>query len=260
MAPLLAPARASRRADDAERFERFRKTRDPGERDALIERHLPLARHLAHRYATGTDREDLEQVASLGLMKAVDRFDPSRGFAFTSFAVPTILGEVKRYFRDLGWSVRPPRDLQELAARIDVVVEALTAELGRSPTTEEIARRCDVSEERIVEARTIDTAHFALSLDEDTSADDPGYERAESSADLDRLLSRLSSRERVVLRLRFEEDMVQRDIGALLGISQMQVSRLIRQATTKLREGAGAIDDTQGRSLTSGDVRGIARG
>jgi RNA polymerase sigma-B factor len=254
MAPLLAPTRASRRADDAERFERFCRTRDSNERDALIERHLPLARHLARRYAAGSDREDLEQVACLGLMKAVDRYDPSRGFAFASFAVPTILGEIKRYFRDLGWSVRPPRDLQELAKRIDVVVEALTAELGRSPTTEELARRCDVPEERIVEARTIDTAHFALSLDVDTSADEPGYERAESSADLERLLSTLTARERVVLRLRFEEDMVQRDIGALLGISQMQVSRLIRQATTKLRATA------EDRTLTSGDVRLSAPG
>jgi RNA polymerase sigma-B factor len=257
MAPLLlAPTRASRRADDAERFERFQETRDSSERDALIERHLPLARHLAHRYATGSDREDLEQVASLGLMKAVDRFDPARGFAFASFAVPTILGEIKRYFRDLGWSVRPPRDLQELARRVEVVVEDLTAELGRSPTTEEIARRCDVPEERIVEARTIDTAHFALSLDVDTSAEEPGYERAESSADLERLLSCLSARERVVLRLRFEEDMVQRDIGALLGISQMQVSRLIRQATTKLRDRA----DAEGRSLTTDGTRAMTPG
>jgi RNA polymerase sigma-B factor len=260
MAPLLAPTRASRRADDANRFARFCETRDDGERDALIERHLPLARSLARRYASGADRDDLEQVASLGLMKAVDRFDPSRGFAFTSFAVPTILGEIKRYFRDLGWSVRPPRDLQELAARIDVVTEDLTAELGRPPTTAEIARRCDATEERIVEAMTIGTAHFALPLDVDTSAEEPGYERAESSADLERLLSCLSARERIVLRLRFEEDMVQRDIGALLGISQMQVSRVIRQAMTRLRDSACAIGDTGSRSLTFDDDRANASG
>ncbi|HEX6021309.1 MAG TPA: sigma-70 family RNA polymerase sigma factor [Solirubrobacter sp.] len=238
MAPLLAPTRASRRADDVERFERFFETRDSTDRDELIERHLPLARHLARRYAAGSDRDDLEQVASLGLVKAVDRYDPSRGFAFASFAVPTILGEIKRYFRDLGWSVRPPRELQELSARMESVVEELTAELGRSPTTAEIAERCDVSEERVVEARTIDTAHFALSLDVDTSSDEPGFERAEDAADLQRLLDTLTPRERVILRLRFEEDMVQRDIGALLGISQMQVSRLIRQATAKLRQAA----------------------
>ncbi|HEY8493406.1 MAG TPA: SigB/SigF/SigG family RNA polymerase sigma factor [Myxococcota bacterium] len=252
MAPVLTPnSPALPRLDAAARFERFQRTRDPAERDALVERHLPLARHLAHKYATGSDRDDVEQVASLGLIKAVERFDPSRGTAFTSFAVPTILGELKRYFRDLGWTVRVPRSLQELNARIDSVTEDLSAELGRAPTPEELAQACDVSVERVLEARSIDTAHFALSLDASADpqdddplartlgGDDPGYARVERAADLDRLLGCLSDLEREVIRLRFREDMVQRDIGARLGISQMQVSRILRRAIASLQQHSG---------------------
>src|SRR3954451_5906174 len=233
MAPLLAPSRA---APAPERlFERYHQDRDPNDRAALVERFLPLARHLARQYGSGGDRDDLEQVASIGLLKAIDRFDADRGIAFTSFAVPTILGELKRYFRDLGWSVRVPRELKELAARVEAAVEELTAELGSSPTTVEIAQRCGVSAERVLEARATITAHFADSLDapardEDDDDprgsllghDEPGYRRAEQAADLDRLLSRLSDRERLILRLRFQEDLVQREIAERVGLSQMQ--------------------------------------
>ena len=228
--------------------ERYFRERHPIDREALLERYLPLARHLAHRYGGGREQEDVEQVASLALLKAIDRFDPSRGIAFTSFAVPTILGEVKRYFRDLGWSVRVPRSLQELAASVEKVIEELTGELGRTPTTNEIAHRCDVSPERVLEARAAISAHHPDSLDRPTHDDElepraarmsdveHGYQRAEHAADLDRMLASLSDRERLILRLRFEEDLVQREIAAQLGVSQMHVSRLLRQAIEKLRD------------------------
>src|SRR3954452_12249571 len=174
MASLTAaPPGAQSRARDAHQlFERYHRDHDPADREALVERFLPLARHLSRRYATSTDRDDLEQVAAIGLLKAIDRFDPSRGLAFTSFAVPTILGELKRHFRDFGWSVRVPRELKELAARVEDAVEELNGELGRTPTTEQIAQRCGVSVERVLEARATATAHRADSLDRPTYEDD----------------------------------------------------------------------------------------
>jgi len=243
------PRGPRQRAKDTERLTRYRRDRDPADREALAQRFLPLAQHLAHRYGNAADREDLEQVAALGLLKALDRFDPARGIAFTTFAVPTILGELKRYFRDLGWSVRVPRDLQELAARIDVTVEALTRELGRSPTTEQIAQRCGASVEKVLEARTLGSAHFADSLDrpvresDDEPAgaligtEDPGFDRAEQTVDVQRMLARLPERDARILRLRFEQDLVQREIAAHVGLSQMQVSRSITQSITTLRDG-----------------------
>jgi RNA polymerase sigma-B factor len=212
-----------------------------------VRRFLPLARHLAGRYPVGADRDDLEQVAAIGLIKAIDRFDPSRGIAFSSFAVPTILGELKRHFRDLGWSVRVPRALQELATRVTRAVEELNGELGRTPTTLEIASYCGISAEQVLEARATATAHRAISLDQSTREDDDepgrqpvgqedsGYAEVEHAADLDRLLSRLSEREQLVLRLRFQEDLVQREIGERMGISQMHVSRLITNAINTLQ-------------------------
>ena len=187
-------------------------------------------------------------MASLGLLKAIDRFDPSRGIAFTSFAVPTIVGELKRYFRDLGWSVRVPRSLKELAARVTSATDGLTRELGRPPTVTEIAERCETTSEMVLEARALTTAHRAASLDvpvdgEQTSTrletvpfEDDGFGRAERAADLDRLLSRLPPREQRLLRLRFFDDLTQREIAERLDLSQMHVSRLIRTAIDELRE------------------------
>jgi len=256
MAPLIAVPGAPllARHDVHRLFERYHQEHDPADREALAERFLPLARHLARRYTTGgADGDDLEQVASLGLLKAIDRFDPTRGLAFTSFAVPTIVGELKRHFRDYGWSVRVPRALKELSAQVDVAVQELNRELGRTPTTDEIAERCDVSAERVLEARATATAHRADSLDrpafeddEDTprgpslGREDPGFARAERSADIDRLLSRLPEREQRILRLRFEEDLVQREIAEKVGLSQMQVSRSIAQSIRVLQETADA--------------------
>jgi RNA polymerase sigma-B factor len=240
---------AADRKESVRLLERYHQERNPADRDALVVRFLPLALHLAHRYRGGVDDDDLEQVASVGLIKALDRFDPTRGIAFSSFAVPTILGELKRYFRDHGWSVRVPRDLQDLATRVDRVSERLTAELGRSPTVDELADRCGASAEQVLEARATVTAHRPDSLDRPLHDDDdddgtraqlvaqhdPGYARAELGADLDLMLAELPARERTVLRLRFQEDLLQREIAARMGLSQMHVSRLINRAIDTLR-------------------------
>jgi RNA polymerase sigma-B factor len=248
MAPLVVSRDSTSTADVDELFTRYRRSGDPKDLESLVLQFLPLARHLARRYATAAERDDLEQVASLGLVKAIERFDPERGIAFTSYAVPTIVGELKRYFRDHGWSVRVPRSVQELAARVDGAVETMTAELGHTPTAEELAERLDSSVEHILEARGTGSAHRAESLDrpvgkEEASslvellgADDPGFERAEYAADLGQLLAVLPARERAVLQLRFEEDLVQREIGQRLGISQMHVSRLLRQGIARLQQ------------------------
>jgi RNA polymerase sigma-B factor len=241
-----------RAAEPSALLRRYHLQRDPADRDELVMRFLPLARHLARRYATGPELEDLDQVACIGLIKAVDRFDPGRGIAFSSFAVPTILGELKRYFRDHGWSVRVPRDVQDLVRRVERAAERLTAELGRSPTIEELAASCGATSEQVLEARGTATAHRAISLDglvhEDDDEgparlvghEDAGYSTAEQSADLERLLSTLSDRERTVLRLRFQEDLVQREIAERVGLSQMQVSRVIANAIRRLQEEHGS--------------------
>jgi RNA polymerase sigma-B factor len=232
--------------DPGRLFARYRRDHDPATRDALVARFLPLAYHLARRYHGGADADDLQQVASLGLLKAIDRFDPERGIAFTTFAVPTILGELKRYFRDHGWTVRPPRDLQELKLRVDAISQTLTGELGRSPTPAELAERAQATIEQVLEALAAATAHYPDSLDQPLTDDgddaidflaatEPGFERVDDAVFVDGLLNTLSDRERVILRLRFEEDLTQVEIGARLGISQMHVSRVIRQAIATLQ-------------------------
>jgi RNA polymerase sigma-B factor len=245
--------RAARAAEDRRLLERYHRSGDRSAREEVVQRFLPLARQLARRYAgAGEPLEDLVQVASLGLVKAVDRFDPGRAVAFSSFAVPTILGELKRHFRDKGWSVRVPRDLQELALRLDRTSEELGRELGRAPTTAEVAERLGVSEEEILEAREAAHAYRAVSLDRPRTDDDesgpavadamggedPGFRRAEDAATVDQLLRVLAPREREVLRLRFVEDLTQQEIGDRIGVSQMHVSRLIRQAIARLGEAA----------------------
>jgi RNA polymerase sigma-B factor len=242
-----APPRIGRvPRDDTRLFRRYRRDRDPADRDALVQRYTPLARQLSRRYHS-SDSEDVMQVAYIGLLKAIERFDPDRGLAFSSLAVPTILGEIKRYFRDLGWTVRVPRDIQELALRVEKVADALTGELGRMPTAREIADRCDTTAERVLEARASATAHRAISLDQPSGEPDmedmvdrlgsheAGYERAESAVQVESLLAELPDRERQVLELRFREDLMQREIAERLGISQMQVSRLIARSLATLR-------------------------
>ena len=222
---------------------------DVAARDALIERFLPLARSIARRYETsGEPLEDLVQVASLGLVKAVDRYDPSRGCAFSSYAVPTISGELKRYFRDRTWAIRPPRELQELTLRVDAATRELTARHDRSPTVAELAATLGCSDERILEALQARRGRDTLSLSAPPGASDDrgtalqdvlgsserGYARAEARVELEGLLRLVPPRTRLILRLRFERDLTQAEIGALLGVSQMQVSRIVRAAIEQL--------------------------
>jgi RNA polymerase sigma-B factor len=244
-------SRAARRRAERALFGRAH-AGDQRAREQLVQRFLPLARQLARRYQRGGEAlDDLVQVASLGLLKAIDRFDPARETAFSSFAVPTILGELKRHFRDKGWSVRVPRDLQELAVRLEPAHEALTRELGRTATPAELAEQLDVTLEQMLEAREAAGAYRAVSLDRPRDDDepgddigaafgveDPGFGEAEDAATVERLMGVLSEREREVLRLRFAEDLTQAEIGNRIGVSQMHVSRLIRQAIGRLREAA----------------------
>jgi RNA polymerase sigma-B factor len=242
--------RGGRCAEDRALFERYLERRDPVERDMLIERFLPLARQLARRYQRAEEPfDDLFQVACLGLINAIDRFDLDRGVAFSSYAVPTILGEIKRYFRDRTWSVRVPRDLQELALKVDRTVSELTVSLHREPTVGEIAATLGRAEEEVLEALEAGGAHKATSLDEPRHTDDDigdtladflgteeyGFACAEDRATIDALMRAITQRERTVLLLRFTEDLTQAEIGERIGISQMQVSRIIRQAIARLR-------------------------
>lgn len=237
---------------DLELFARMRVEGDPHARELLVERYLPLARRLARRYQhTDEPIEDLIQVASVGLLKAVDRFDCSREVMFSSYAVPTILGELKRHFRDRTWSVRVPRDLQELALRVDQTVTRLSLGQRHSPSVGEVAQAVEASEEQVLEALEAMGAYRAGSLDAPRSArdeetetvaeglgsDDDGFARAEERATLGPLMGQIGERERIVLKLRFSDDLTQAEIGERIGVSQMQVSRLIRQALARLRAG-----------------------
>ena len=200
----------------------------------------------------GESLDDLTQVASLGLLKAIDRFDPQRGLAFTTFAVPTIVGELKRYFRDYSWSVRVPRGLQELALRTQRESDRFAAEHGHAPTAGQLAQRLGVDVEQILEAREAVGARRAASLDrarEDAEDDerpvrelgveDPGFATVEDDATVWRLAAVLSDRDREVLRLRFEQDLTQSEIGERIGCSQMHVSRILRIAIARLQAQAG---------------------
>jgi len=237
---------------DGRLFDRYVRHGDVAARDELVARYLPLARHLARRFGRdGPHAEDLFQVASLALLKAIERFEPSRGLAFSSFATPTIVGELKRYFRDKGWAVRVPRDLQERAVRVRRCAEELESELGRTPTAAELAERVGATVEEVLEAREAADAQHGLSLSRPAGGDGDVEERtlgdtlgaedralsgAEDSAMIDGLLSHLDDRARTILRLRFHEDMTQSEIGRELGISQMHVSRLMRQSLTRLQQ------------------------
>jgi RNA polymerase sigma-B factor len=239
-------------------FSRLRAGGDPADRERAVRRYLPLARSLAHRYRySGEPTEDLEQVASLGLLNAIDRFDPERGVAFSSFAVPTILGELRRYFRDRTWALRAPRELQELSVRIEAGRDELTSSLGRQPTMAELSDRLGVSEERILQALELVLAYHTVPLDghgpSDGEAADPpgriddGYARAEDRAVLAPLLGTLSARDAEIVLLRFREDLTQDDIARLVGISQMQVSRVLARSLNKLRDATTCVSVADAR-------------
>ena len=224
---------------------------DDTARDAIARRFLPLARQLAMRYRhTGEPLDDLVQVASLGLLKAIERFDPDRGIAFTSYAVPTMLGELKRHLRETGWSVRVPRSLQERSMAVEASVGDLRMRLGRSPSTAEVAEETGLSVDEVVEARMAPLSSRTLSLDAPSArGDDDSFTFGDSLGVEDRRLLAveegagvaaalrvLQPREREVLRLRFAEDLTQSEIGERIGISQMHVSRLLRQALGAVRQ------------------------
>src|SRR5688572_26430113 len=243
----------SKERDELRRkFYEYAESRNRTLRDELVTAHMGLAEYLARRFTNrGEPLDDLVQVAALGLLKAVDRFDPERGLEFTTFATPTIVGELKRHFRDKGWAVRVPRRVQELHLRVTRVVEDLSLELGRSPTIAEIAARSGTTEDEVLEAMDAGSAYRSASLDAGGSdpddergqgllatlgENDPELARAERRAALGPLISSLPEREQVMLYLRFYEGLTQSEIAKRLGISQMHVSRLLSRSLQQLRE------------------------
>ena len=234
------------------KFAEFAESRDARLRDELIEAHLGLAEYLARRFSNrGEPLDDLVQVASVGLLKAVDRFDPERAVEFSTYATHTIVGELKRHFRDKGWAVRAPRRMQELYLRLGKIVGTLSQELGRSPTIQELAAEAQVSEEEVLEALEAGQAYRFASLDAPSPGDedgdsmgahlgdlDSGMVDAEHRASLSPLISKLPQREQTILHLRFFEGLTQSEIAGRLGISQMHVSRLLARSLAQLRAAA----------------------
>jgi RNA polymerase sigma-B factor len=247
--------RAQARETERQLLIRYHREGDLAAREELTERFLPLARDLALRY-TYTDEpfDDLLQVASLGLIKAIDRFDPERGTKFTSYAAPTILGELKRYFRDKGWALHVPRDLQERTLAVSHATERLSKRLRRSPKVREVAAELGCGIEEVLEAQEAAASYEAASLDAPTSRDDDeaaslvdlmgdedsSYELVESREAIASTWKALPEVERQVLELRFMHDLTQREIGERIGYSQMHVSRLLRRALDRLETAAAA--------------------
>ena len=236
---------------DRDLLRRYHERGDLEARERLIEQYLPLVRSLARRYSyRGEQLEDLVQVGCIGLIKAIDRFDVDRGVELTTYATPNIIGEIKRHFRDKGWSIRVPRGLQELNVRLSHLIEDLTVQLERSPTIPELAKAAGVEEEEVLEALESGQAYATLSLSAPASGDDNSdldpldslgqieheYEVSEDRAVLAPGLKILDDRERRILQLRFYEGLTQSQIAQQVGISQMHVSRLIRRALEKIRE------------------------
>jgi RNA polymerase sigma-B factor len=218
-------------------------------RDALVHLHLPLVEHCARRFRNrGEPLEDLVQVGTIGLIKSIDRFDSDRGVEFSTYATPTIIGEIKRYFRDKGWAIRVPRRLQELRMQIGAASAELTQSLGRSPTPRELAEAIGCTVEEIVEGIESSNAYSTLSLDasddgDDGAAtmldaigiDDEGLEHVEIRESIKPLLDRLEPREKKILLLRFFKNMTQSQIAEEIGVSQMHVSRLLNRTLEQLR-------------------------
>ena len=232
---------------DSVLFDRWRRRGDERAHAELVKRHMPLVRQLARRYAyTSEPFDDLVQVGSVGLLQALARYDPHVGSSFKAYAVPTILGELRRHFRDSAWSLHLPRSLQERTRAVQLAIGALQGTLGRSPTVFEIAERIGATSEQVVEALDARMAYRVESLDAPAEAGDEreqwrvagevdaGFDAAEQAAFLSRALKALPERERTLVRLRFEEDMSQSEIGRMLGISQMHVSRLLRRALARI--------------------------
>ncbi|HUC00328.1 MAG TPA: SigB/SigF/SigG family RNA polymerase sigma factor [Solirubrobacterales bacterium] len=236
-------------ASEHELWQRFRTERDPATREELVRRYLPFARNLALRYRGASESfDDLLQVASLGLVNAIDRFDPDRGTPFAAFASPTILGELKRHFRDRVWTVRVPRGLHDRMAEVEKATTELTIELQRSPSVGEIAERMEIDPTDVLEVMEANHNRRPLSLDRPVGGEDDespasewvgdidaGFELIEDKLALEGVLPHLDERERVVLHLRFVEDLTQSQIADRIGHSQMHVSRILRRTLEKIR-------------------------
>jgi RNA polymerase sigma-B factor len=241
-----------------EKFVEYRRTRDRTLRNELVEEHMRLAEFLARRFVhRGEPLDDLRQVALVGLLKAVERFEPDRGLQFSSFAMPTIVGELKRHFRDRGWAVRVPRRVQELHLELDRTIAALSQELGRPPTPREIAARAGVQEEDVLESMEASSLYRLPSIDAIRSGDDAAGAPAERLGEVDaemgavdnrlavgELLSLLPEREQTIVYLRFFEGLTQSEIAEHVGISQMHVSRLLVRSLETLSAHTGAVADS----------------
>ncbi|MDQ3876722.1 MAG: SigB/SigF/SigG family RNA polymerase sigma factor [Actinomycetota bacterium] len=248
-----------REKSDRELLREYHQRGNLAARQQLIERYMSLVRSLARRYSyRGEQLEDLVQIGAIGLIKAIDRFDLDRGVELTTYATPNIIGEIKRHFRDKGWSVRVPRGLQELNVQLSRLIEQLTVQLGRSPTIPELAKAAQVGEEEVLEALESSRAYTSLSLSTGASTDEeeeldplesigteePQYEISEDWAMLAPGLRALDDRERAILQLRFFKGLTQSQIAQQIGISQMHVSRLIRRALQKIRDEVEAQEET----------------
>ena len=255
-----ADQQASHSGDRGERFDRERTralfehyaaTRDPAVREQLVVSHLNLVRYLASRFANrGEPIDDLIQVGTLGLIKAIDRFDPDRGIEFTTYVTPTVIGEIKRHFRDKGWAIRVPRRLQELNVAVNRALDTLSAQLGRSPNVADLAAALGATDEEIIEAQELGQAYAPLSLDVEIAGesdrksatlmdylgrDDPDMKLLEDKDLLERALRALDPRERVIVYLRYYEHASQSEIALRLRVSQMHVSRLQQRALAKMK-------------------------
>jgi RNA polymerase sigma-B factor len=246
--------------EEAELWRRFADTRDQRAREQLVERNMAFAKRLALRYRGASESfDDLLQVANLGLLNAIDRYDPERGIPFTAFASPTILGELKRHFRDRVWTVRVPRGLHDRIAEVERAIVELTKKLQRAPSVGEIADRLGLEQIEVLEVLEANHNRRPLSLDRPAGAEDPeesaptewigsedeGFELVEGRIALDEALPYLDERERLVLRLRFAEDMTQSQIAERIGHSQMHVSRILRRALARIRERISEQEEQQ---------------
>jgi RNA polymerase sigma-B factor len=249
--PPAKPTAHGLQGEDTELFARWQQHGDEAAREALVRRYLPLAKRLARRYLRSSEPfEDLQQVASLGLLKALDRFDPSRGRPFQSFVVPTMLGEMRRHFRDSGWSVHVPRGAQERALKVRNAQEEFANKHGRAPTVNQLAVYLELGAEEVIDALVAMQGYQTLSLDAPRPGDQDGtamsysdaigeederYELVELDATVTPVLDQIPPRERRILYMRFVEDLTQTEIAARVGVSQMQVSRLLRRSLAQLR-------------------------
>jgi RNA polymerase sigma-B factor len=251
----LPPSAPAGLLTDEELALRWQARRLTADADELLRRHMPMLGALAHRFQGRDHHDDLLQVACLGFMRAIERFDPERGSRLGAYTLPTVLGELRRHLRDRTWAVRVPRGLQERVLAVTRAIDELTARNGRSPTTGQLAQRLNITPEEALEAMEAGTAYHALSLDAPVERDgdaatlndwlgasDPELERAPEALSLPQLLGTLPVRSRTVLRLRFDEDLTQAEIAERVGCSQMQVSRILRASLRELRERAAEAD------------------